>query len=170
MNYIKIVLCILLLFAAISACEKDDICVEGDTPQLVIRFYDAENTTEFKEVPSLRVVGAGKEVTVSTFTDRGSLDSIAIPLNPGENISEFLFIIDSADDDEGFEAGNIDGLDFSYEVQEEFIGRACGFIVNYENLDAAITPDTENWIQNVEIAKAMVKTEDTLSAHVKIFH
>lgn len=161
---------ILLLIITISACEKDDICVEGDTPQLVIRFYDAENTTEFKAVPNLRVVGAGKNVTVNTFTDRGTLDSIAIPLNPGETISEFLFIIDSADDEDGFEAGNIDGLDFSYEVQEEFIGRACGFIANYENLTATTTPDAEIWIQNVEVAKAMVKTEDTLSAHVKIFH
>lgn len=170
MNHIKIILCILLVFGVMVACEKDDICVEGDTPQLVIRFYDVENTTEFKAVPNLRVVGAGMDVTVNTFTDRGTLDSIAIPLNPGENISEFLFIIDSADDDDGFEAGNIDGLDFSYEVQEEFIGRACGFIANYADLSSSLTPDAENWIQNVEVIKAMVQTEDTLSAHVKIFH
>ncbi len=161
---------ILLLALAFSACEKDDICVEGDTPQLVIRFYDAVNTTEFKAVPSIRVVGVGKDVTVNTITDRGTLDSIAIPLNPGETISEFLFIIDSADDEDGFEAGNIDGINFNYEVEEEFIGRACGFIGNYNNLNATLSPDADNWIQNIEITKALVKTEDTLSAHVKIFH
>mgnify|MGYP000271231376 FL=1 len=169
MNKLKYVLIVLVGILCFSACEKDDICVEGDTPQLVIRFYDIENPTEFKPVPGLRVAGAGKDVTVSTFTDRTALDSIAIPLNPGETISEFLFI-DSADDENGFEAGNIDGLNFSYEVQEEFIGRACGFIANYDNLNSTIIPDTENWIQNIEIAKALVKKEDTLSAHVKIFH
>ncbi len=164
------VLVILLGTIFFSACEKDDICVEGDTPQLIIRFYDIENPTEFKEVPSLRVAGAGKDFTVSTFSDRSALDSIAIPLNPGETISEFLFIVDSASDEDGFETGNIDGLNFSYEVQEEFIGRACGFIANYNNLSSATITDAENWIKNVEITKALVKKEDTLSAHVKIFH
>ena len=170
MNRLRAVIIILTGILSFSACEKDDICVEGDTPLLVIRFYDAENTTEFKAVPSLRVVGAGKDITVSTFSDRSTLDSIAIPLNPGENISEFLFIMDSADDDDGFEAGNIDGLDFSYAVQEEFIGRACGYIGNYENLSSNVPADNESWIQQIEITKALVKTEDTLSAHVKIFH
>jgi hypothetical protein len=161
---------IIILALSFSACEKDDICIEGDTPQLVIRFYDIENPTEFKVVPGLRVVGAGKNVTISTFADRSDLDSIAIPLNPGENFSEFLFIMDSADDENGFEIGNIDGLNFSYEVQDEFIGRACGFIANYDNLSSTISPGIENWIQNLEIIKALVKKEDTLSAHVKIFH
>lgn len=161
---------ILLLALAFSACEKDDICVEGDTPQLVIRFYDAENTTEFKAVPGIRVVGSDKDFTVSTFTDRETLDSIAIPLNPGENISEFFFIIDSADDEDGFEAGNIDEVNFNYEIQEEFLGRACGFIANYDGLSTALSTDAENWIQNIEVVKALIKTEDTLSAHVKIFH
>lgn len=170
MNKLKSVLISLLGIITFWACEKDDICIEGDTPQLVIRFYDIENPTEFKEVPGLRVVGAGKGITVNTFSDRSNLDSIAIPLNPGENISEFLFIMDSADDEDGFEAGNIDGLNFSYEIQEEFLGRACGFIANYDNLGSTTSPDSENWIQNIEIAKALVKKEDTLSAHVKIFH
>jgi hypothetical protein len=163
-------LIIVLAALAFAACEKDDICVEGDTPLLVIRFYDTENRTEFKGVPSLRVVGKGKSTTVDTFADRGTLDSIAIPLNAGETISEFLFIMDSADDEEGFETGNIDALNFNYEIQEKFLGRACGFIANYDSLDFTFPQDAENWIQNIEVAKALVKTEDTLSAHVKIFH
>lgn len=170
MNKLKYLFVVFMGIICFSACEKDDICIEGDTPQLVIRFYDIENPTEFKAVSALRVVGAGKDVTVNTFSDRSALDSIAIPLNPGESISEFLFISDSADDEDGFEAGNIDGLNFSYEVQEKFVGRACGFIANYDNLTSVVTADTENWIQNIEITKALVQTEDTLSAHVKIFH
>lgn len=165
-----VALIILLLALAFSACEKDDICVEGDTPLLVIRFYDAENPTEFKEVPSLRVGGVGKDFTVDTFADRSTLDSIAIPLNAGETISEFLFIFDSATDENNFETGNSDGVNFNYEIQEEFLGRACGFIANYSNLTVTQIPDTDNWIQNIEVVKALVKTEDTLSAHVKIFH
>ena len=76
MNKSKSVLIVLLGIFSFSACEKDDICIEGDTPQLVIRFYDIENPTEYKAVPGLRVAGAGKEFTVSTFADRSDLDSI----------------------------------------------------------------------------------------------
>lgn len=170
MNRFITVIIILTAIVFFSGCEKDDICVEGDTPLLVIRFYDIENPTEFKAVPGLRVAGVDRDVTVNTFADRSELDSIAIPLNSGANISEFLFIINSEDDEDGFEAGNIDGLNFSYEIQEQFIGRACGYIANFDNLNSATVADTENWIQNVEITKTLVIQEDTLSAHVKIFH
>ena len=84
-------------------CEKDDICVDGNTPLLIIRFYDAESATMLKEVPSLRVVGLGQSSTVNTVADRTSLDSIAVPLRINEATTSFLLIMDSADEDE---AGN----------------------------------------------------------------
>lgn len=160
---------ILLLTFAFSACEKDDICVDGDTPLLVIRFYDIDNPTIFKPVPALRIVGAGQTTTVGTFSDRMALDSISIPLNPAVANTGFLFINDSKDDEDGFEAGDIDILDFSYEIRETYISRACGFIANYDNLNAALTPETENWIKNVTIEQTSVENPIT-TAHVKIFH
>ena len=33
---------LLLLFLILLSCEKDDICVDGDTPHLIIRFYDKD--------------------------------------------------------------------------------------------------------------------------------
>jgi len=162
---------IFLLSIIFSACEKDDICVDGDTPLLIIRFYDAENPTEFKQVPGLRVIGVGNGSPVDTFSDRSSLDSIGIPLRTVETLTEFTFIIDSANDDTGAETGNSDVVGFTYETQEEFISRACGFIVNYNNLNSNLTSDTDNWIQSIEIAKTTVQleTEET-TTHVKIFH
>ena len=41
-------LLLLFVFIAISACEKDDICVDGDTPLLIIRFYDAADSATLK--------------------------------------------------------------------------------------------------------------------------
>ena len=32
--------CMAVVCLLVSACEKDDICVDGDTPLLVITFYD----------------------------------------------------------------------------------------------------------------------------------
>lgn len=160
----------LLFFISISSCEKDDICVDGDTPLLIVRFYDAENPTEFKSVTGLRVVGLGKTTTVNTVSDRSALDSIAIPLNPAAEATGFLLISDSQDDDEGNEAGDIDTLTFSYQTIDTYVSRACGFVANYENLDSNLTVDTQNWIQNIEIIKTTVQLEEVTTAHVKIFH
>ena len=153
------------------ACEKDDICVDADTPLLIIRFYDAADTTVLKPVPNLRVIGVGNGNPVNTFADRTAIDSIAIPLKTDALSTEFNFILNSADDDtSGNETGQINAVSFNYAVKEEFESRACGFIANYENLDTNFTPVAQNWIQEIEIVKTLVMTEEEVTAHVKIFH
>ncbi len=172
MNRLQIIFIFLACILPFSACEKDDICVDGDTPLLIIRFYDAADPTAFKEVPGLRVIGLGNDVVVDTFTDRSStLDSIGIPLKTIDPLTAFTFILDSADDENGVEVGNSDTVTFAYEIEEEFVSRACGFVVNYDNLSSDFTASPENWIQSIEIVKTQVtlETEET-TAHVKIFH
>lgn len=172
MNRLRIFFIFVVCIVPFSACEKDDICVDGDTPLLIIRFYDAANPTEFKAVNGLRVIGIGNDAVVDTFTDRSTtLDSIGIPLKAIAPETAFTFILDSADDENGEEVGDSDTLTFSYEIEQEFVSRACGFVANYENLSSDFIAAPENWIQSVEIVKTQVKleTEET-TAHVKIFH
>lgn len=171
MRIFKIVLFTIICSLSFSACEKDDICVDDDTPQLIIRFYDADNPTELKVVPGLRVIGVGNGNPVDTFSDRTStLDSIAIPLKTNDISTQFSFILNSEDDDNGAETGTTDQLLFSYETEEIFKSRACGFVVNYDNLTTDFSPATENWIQSIEIVKPSVTIEEEVTAHVKIFH
>ena len=167
----KLALLILLSCLSFSACEKDDICVDGDTPLLVVRFYDFENQTEFKAVPALRVVGVGSSFTVDTFTDRTSLDSIGLPLKVDDTATVFDLILNSADDDDDFVAPPTSedaALTFTYTTQEEFKSRACGFVMNFENLAQTLATDTDNWIKQIEIDTSVVA--NSASAHVKIFH
>lgn len=171
MNILKIGFIILFGIISFSSCEKDDICVEGNTPLLIIRFYDAADTTKFKPVSGLRIVGVGKELPVNTFADRSSdLDSIGIPLKVDNTTTGFTFILNSANDDDGVETGNSDTVDFNYETNEVYKSRACGFIVNYDQLAFGFTPKPENWIQRIEIIKPSIEIEETTTAHVKIFH
>jgi hypothetical protein len=172
MNKFTIAILILLVgIGTFSACEKDDICVDDDTPQLIIRFYDAENPTVFKAVPGLRVIGVGNGNPVDTFIVRSStLDSIAIPLKTNDISSQFSFILNSTDDENGAETGTTDQLKFSYATAEIFKSRACGFVVNYDNLTTDFTTATESWIQSIEIVKPLVTIEEEVTAHVKIFH
>ena len=150
----------------ISACEKDDICVDGDTPLLILRFYDAQDTANFKSVASLRIIGEGQEDPLSAF-DRTTTDSVAIPLRADQSPSQFLLILNSADEDD-LETGNIDTLSFSYTVEEVFVSRACGFIANYNDLSPQLTSGSDNWIQSIEVVDTTVTNQ--FSAHVKIFH
>ncbi len=160
-------LILLVSFLAISSCEKDDICVDGDTPLLIIRFYDVADSTTVKSVAGLRIIGIGNGAPVNTFTDRSSSDSVAIPLRINEAATQFQFILNS-DGDDGAETGNTDTLQFYYETKEVFISRACGFIANYEIETDTLTIDTDNWIQGIEITNSSVTSQE--SAHVKIFH
>ena len=160
---------LLLLFVviAISACEKDDICVDGDTPLLIIRFYDAADSVTVKSVASLRIVGIGNGEPLDTFTDRSSRDSVAVPLRINEANTQFQIILNS-DGEDNTETGNIDTLQFNYETNEVFISRACGFVANFELASDSLTSDTDNWIQGIEIINPAVTSQ--VNAHVKIFH
>ncbi len=169
MKNIRTVFFLLLGLILILGCTRDDICVDGDTPLLIIRFYDAADMESPKAVPSLRVIGVGPDSPVNTFNDRSStLDSIGIPLRTLANATDFIFIINSEDDADGMEIGNSDMLQFNYLVQEAFVSRACGFVANFDELADNLTADTDNWILGIEINDTLVQNQ--LSAHVKIFH
>ncbi len=168
MDKTKLAAALLIFCFTFSGCEKDDICVDGNTPLLVVRFYDAENPTTIKAVPRLRVYGQGKTVTVGTFADRTNLDSIAIPLRPDRSDTAYSLVINSQDDEEQNESGNIDNLTLTYDAKDVFVSRACGFVSNYENLSDGLETDSDNWIKDIEIVLPSVT--NSASAHVKIFH
>ncbi|WP_445385257.1 DUF6452 family protein [Robiginitalea sp. IMCC44478] len=152
---------------AVQACEKDDICVDGDTPLLLIRFYDIAAPESPKTVNSLRIIGLGQEEVVNTIADRSNLDSISLPLRIGEGETRYVFILNS-DGDPGAETGNPDTLTFSYSNREEFISRACGFVATFVDLQVSVQADSENWIQDFNIINGIIRKQD--SAHVSIFH
>ncbi len=178
---------VLLLFCVIlhfSSCEKDDICVEGDTPLLVIGFFNIEDTTLEKNATTLRIRELNsvapidgslerEEKEIKMHFDRSTVDSTGIPLIIAESASAFEFILNSADEDSGdgestVETGNIDTLTFNYMVRENFVSRACGFVANFDELSAALVSDSENWIQDIAIVDTTI--ENSTAIHVKIFH
>ena len=171
---------VLLLFCIIlhfSSCEKDDICVEGDTPLLGVGFYDITDTT-FKSVPNLRIRALDNDSILGLesaeefgFSDRAnSPDSIFLPLRINAMNTQFELISGSAADDEDatLETGTIDTLSFDYVVTEQFISRACGFVANFNELDTVRNVFTTDWIKGINIVDTTI-TNSTL-IHVQIFH
>jgi hypothetical protein len=164
MNKIQLLFLILVGLLAFSACEKDDICVDGDTPLLVIRFYDISDTTLVKTVPGLEVRGfLAPDSLLNTLTN-ASFDSIAVPLRVDFPSTRFVFSEQLSADD----PVNNDTLLFTYTNKEVYISRACGYVVNYENLSSNLSSDADNWIKKITIDTTVIA--NSISAHVKIFH
>ncbi|MGB6150983.1 MAG: DUF6452 family protein [Pricia sp.] len=165
MRKFRIPLIILFGILAFSACEKDDICIDADTPRLVIQFYDIEDPTELKDVQNLVVKGLDDMGVREDSIPNIALDSIVIPLRPSETSTSFtLKRVNSISDI------NVDTITFSYEAKEIFASRACGYVVNYDNLEAALTgtnPDSL-WIQGITVDSTFI--ENSAATHVRIFH
>lgn len=156
----------------VSSCEKDDICVEGDTPLMVIGFFNIDDTTAVKRVSSIRIKSLDIDsiLTNDSFSDRAnSPDSLMVPLRSSATSTMYQIISGSRDNDETEqEIGNIDTLTISYDLGEAFISRACGFVVNYNNITVAVPESAENWIQDIKVVQPNVENTDNI--HVKIFH
>ena len=70
---------LLIASTYLLSCEKDDLCAKGSpvTPQLVVDFYQRDNTTQLKPVSNFRVYIEGSTDTLA-FT-RGA-SRIKMPL------------------------------------------------------------------------------------------
>jgi len=147
-NYVII---FIFLFTFLS-CEKDDICVETTTPNLIIKFYDNDDSTAIKQITGLTVWADSKD---SIYVDK-SLDSISIPLNLNENFTKYIV-----------ESNNIkDTIKFTYNRNDIFVSRSCGYKTIFENFQ--IESNTSNWIKNISIINSTIDNEK--AAHIYIFH
>tara|TARA_R110002167_G_scaffold50143_3_gene146304 strand:+ start:3237 stop:3701 length:465 start_codon:yes stop_codon:yes gene_type:complete len=147
-----------------SACEKDDICVDGNTPLLVIGFYDVTDTSLVKPVPLLVVKGLDGGDTLAVITNK-SLESIELPLRPETDNTTFVL---SQNPTTEASTLNEDVITFNYESKEVFISRACGFVANYDNLSGTVGADALNWILAIEVKTTLVANSN--ETHVKIYH
>lgn len=151
----KLFLLLLFIFAGLSGCERDDICIDDITPHLVIRFYDVTDTTLVKSVDQLSV----KILEIdANYISNSTTDSIAIPLISSANFTKFVLTNES----------NSDTITLNYTPEAVFVGRSCGYKSIFNNLDLLVTDDGENWIQSFNIISQQIENET--SAHVKIFH
>ncbi len=153
----KIILSILII--TLISCERDDICIDPTTPNLIVVFYDKTDQTERKDAPSLMI-----EVdSLGTFIpiNRIALDSTTIPLRVDENITKIRL--------SKIETGTTELiLDFTLEYQrdEVFVSRSCGFKTTYSETTEEITSD--QWNATMTINNQNITDETT--KHISIFH
>lgn len=162
---------ICLFLIVIFSCEKDDICPETTqtTPRLVIEFYNFSSPDEILAVPGLFAIGLdaeGLEVPIynEIVTTRSS---ITLPLKTNDIVTEFK-LYKSYDVADGVVNGNPDTIKITYEAEDVYVSRACGFKTNFDIQTFSITPDTDQWLISSEILIKEITNENDI--HVKIFH
>ncbi len=149
----KTIVLLFLSIIIISACEKDDFCIQNPiTPNLVLRFYDANNRDALKSVSSFYVWAEGKD----TIFKNVSTDSIYIPLN--SQAMETVY---------NFSKGNtVNKFMIKYTPEDEYISRSCGFRAIFN--EVTFTSDN-TWITDFT-PETVTSIDHQNEAHVQIFH
>lgn len=157
---------LLCLVVSFSGCEKDDICVDEITPQLVVEFYDISNPTVLKNVVNLKVTADGMTDALNTFN---GVSKIRLPLKTNEDITRYRLLLNS----NSSTAFNEDILEFNYTRENVYVSRACGFKTVFELnstngilLSDIATPDGL-WIQDTNLQTNSIVTENEV--HLKIY-
>jgi hypothetical protein len=149
----KILVLILLTILIFSACEKDDFCIQNPiTPNLVLRFYDANDRETLKPVTSFYVWAEGKD----TIFNNISKDSIYIPLNSLSTETIYNFSTDNI----------VNQFTINYTPKEEYVSRSCGFKIIFN--EVTFTSDT-TWITDFT-PETLTTIDHQTTAHVQIFH
>ena len=162
---------IYLFLIVILSCEKDDICPETTqtTPRLVIEFYDLTNPDVLLQVPGLYALGLstdGIEIPINNeiVTTRSS---IALPLKTNDTETEFI-LYKSYDIVDGEVIGNPDRIKVTYESENVYVSRACGYKTNFDIQAFAISTDSDQWMISFDILINEITNENDI--HVKILH
>lgn len=175
----KKILALLLITISLSGCEKDDICTDDTTPQLVVAFYDISNPSNLKNVLNLKVKaeGASDYIVFNTALDNTNPiryffngNTLKLPLRIDGSTTKYSLILNSTGTTV---APNEDILQFNYTTQNIFVSRACGFKTIFELNTApngviktdASTPDGF-WIQDLNIVTTSITTGN--ETHIKI--
>lgn len=161
----KRILLLVFFIGIISACEKDDFCIENPvTSKLIIDFYDDTNRETLKKVERFSIIAVGQPD--SLFTNVSTESRISIPLNSLTN--ETIFKLKKNTTTNGAEADNlIATFTITYDKREEFVSRSCGFKVVFNNL--TFSSETNSWITDFT-PTTVINLDDQSEAHVQIFH
>jgi hypothetical protein len=170
MNRFSNIFLILIVTILFNSCEKDDLCTpdQAVTPRMVIEFKDALSPSEDKAVDRIQVQEIGSsdfaplDSTGSTSLD--DTENISIPLRTNSSTTSYNLILTK----DG--TINSDNIDFSYVLEEEYVSRACGFRIIYNDLSRFQTPESTGtqWIQRAVVVQENVTNNTDI--HVQIFH
>jgi len=177
-KYKKVLFGSLAILLLTISCQKDDICSASTitTPLIKVNFYDIENDANAaKSVINLSVRAINVEGLLDTLIKRSTTSAIEIPLNTNSSTTEYLFTEYAADSDGEISEQNPPNSDlirFNYTRNEQYLNRACGYRILYEDVQVQISKpegDTsENWIEDFTVNDSIIDNETI--TYISIYH
>lgn len=135
-----------------TACEKDDFCTQNPvTPKLILRFYDATDTSATKTADELYVWSGTKD----SIFENVSTDSLVIPLNSNTNQTVYSLS----------KSNSIEQFTIDYTPTEEYVSRSCGFRIIFNDVNFTTN---NTWITDIVQLETTIDNQNT--AHVQVFH
>lgn len=133
MKYFIFILSVLTLLAS---CEEDDICLDGKTPQLYLKFQNQSPLTEGR-MDSLivyRKEANGNFEMVLAKAQLNAIDSTKVSLRIDE-VNQTELILTTRRN----ESALYDTLRINYDRNVVYGSKACGYKVNYIQAEYSIT-------------------------------
>lgn len=133
------------------------------TSKLIIRFYDDNNRETIKKVQRFSIFSETKD-PIKQYENL-SVDSIAIPLNTLTN--ETIYTLKKNNVDDTVANNDIATFTITYNTEEEYVSRSCGFKVLFKNIE--FSSNLNSWIKDFT-PTTIINLDDQNTAHVQIFH
>ncbi len=183
-SYIKIAfkaICLLTLLLMLGTCERDDICPEDvpTTPRLILEFFDVSDQSATKNVPAFYAQGIDNENPLSGYSGGSAINTVELPLRTDQNETQYRLIRNYDVNDNGtpndttddFITGNEDIITITYNTEQEYVSRACGFKTVFKNVLVTLdTTDTDRWIDLIQSVNDNQSIEDETTTHFNFFH
>ncbi|RAJ16336.1 DUF6452 family protein [Olleya aquimaris] len=172
MKHLKLISLIVLL-SSVLTCERDDLCPETTptTPSLIIEFFDNATQDSPKNVFNLYVIGEDNDEALPGYSVV-TTNELILPLRTDQDSTTFTVISDAVLDDNGNNTtGNEDIVTISYQREDVYVSRACGYKTIFKNVVVSVDGGTDgNWIIFTEAAYDNLTIEDETITHYFFYH
>lgn len=158
---------LLLSIGMLQSCTRDDLCPAetATTPNMIIVFNNYQNPDRRKAVEGLSV--ETDDVERKVVVARNTKDSIVLPLDVNNNETAYRFIKTVITETDTLV--NIDNILFTYDKNDVYVNRACGFRAEFKNLRADWeSQGSDSWIKQVLINRDSIV--DETKTHLTILH
>lgn len=149
------------------SCEKDDICVGGEsiTPNVVIELYDKLESEVPKRAVKIAAIANGFNDTLF-FTNSIKIE-LPLQINTNETGWKLRLYELTPTNDTIHKA---DELQFNYTPEALYVSKACGYKTIFHDFTTIRIPNTtgNSWIQSIYRATNELTTNE--HAHIHLYY
>ncbi|RRQ46293.1 DUF6452 family protein [Chryseobacterium sp. SC28] len=148
-----------VLFLLTSCGNDDDICLgQESTPRLKLKFRNESNNL-LMTLDTLYVdVDYGKPELTTIISAAPNVDSVFVPLRIDDSPYTDFFIRQR-------KTGPTSKIRISYDKKAIYVSPACGFKINYENLNAELLQ--QNPVQSIQSNNSSLTDESKTNFYLR---